>query len=172
MQQEKLVEVQGKTYKVKYLMTSEAIRIEFKLAKLLVPTLGNAVGKMFSGIGDVESASTGFMDRELSLDSALEFLAAHAEEEETMAIIQKLFGCVTDANGVALPFETAFMGITLHLFKLLKEVLLHNYADFFGVLGGFVKKAFSQTEQVSASTPASAGSSQKSGASSSRASQR
>lgn len=171
MQQEKTVTVDDKQYRIKCLMTSDAIRIEFKLAKLLVPSLGNLVGRTFSGIGELEDQA-GVMDRELSVDKALEFLAEHADEEEAMQIIQKLHTCVLDGNGTAIPFETAYMRQTLHLFKVLKEVLLHNYEDFFGVLGGFVKKAFKRTEQENASTPASATSSQKSGGSSSRASQR
>lgn len=163
MQQEKTIAVDDKHYKIKCLMTSDAIRIEFKLAKLLVPSLGNLVGSTFSGIGELEGQD--IMNRELAIDKALEFLAGHADEEEVMQIIQKLHTCVLDANGMAIPFETAYMRQTLHLFKLLKEVLLHNYEDFFGVLGGFVKKAFRPTEQASASTPASAISSRKSGAS-------
>ena len=157
MQKEKTVQVDDKTYRIRYLMTSDSIKIYCKFAKLIVPSLGILVGKAFANLGDLQAS----LDQEVNVDSAVTFLAANLGEDEALAVIQKLMTCVLDGNGVAIPFETEWMGSTVHLFKIVREVLNHNYADFFAVLGGFVNRAFKKQE--SPSIPASAISNPKSG---------
>lgn len=144
MKEAKEAVIEGVTYKVMPLLTSEGLIILTRLTKLMAPAAAAGLG----GETDAEG-----VDEELNIGRAVAALAASLEEAQTLDTIKRLVSeqrvqhTNPEGNMVPLRFDHHFSGDYKALFQVVKLSLEVNFGDFFGVVGGLFKEALA-TELV------------------------
>jgi hypothetical protein len=131
-------EVDGVGYNYRQLSPTKATLIFLKLVKIFGPL----VGKMYGGEKNVSLDSAKDMAGDvssMSFDALIEVVVDRVDEDQLMLICRKLLADCRPANAMTLRLdvekdldkhleETPGM---MHFFKLMKEVLQLQYADFF-----------------------------------------
>jgi hypothetical protein len=118
---QKDVEVDGSTYCVHLLSPSKALKLSFKLTKLV----GEPMAQM-------ANASQGKDVAEL-LPIAVRALLSRLDENEVLGIIKEMVATCTLENK-PINFEDSFQGRLGHLVKLVAKVMEVQFSDFFAGL--------------------------------------
>lgn len=132
MQSNKTVTVNGKAYQVFSIPPTPALKNFLKLQKYILGPIGAAIDQAGAGSNIAE-----VLERNIDLGGALSKLAEAIEPDEMTALFKELIELgARDEKGNPLAFEVAFMGDIASIFGLVKEVVNHNYPDFFVMLSG------------------------------------
>lgn len=135
------IDIDGVSYSYRQLSPTKATLIFLKLVKIFGPVLGKA----YSGKA-LPTKSTGISAddlKDIPLDKMIEVVADRMDEDEIMAIAMRLLAetapaaNMTKLLGIQKNFDEHFeeIGGMLHMFTVIKEVLVLQYADFFGGIG-------------------------------------
>lgn len=137
MKQPQSVVIDGTTFSVSPLLTSQGLVVMSRIMKLLGPTAAGALKNGGEGL-----------DSQIDLSGALNALADRMDETLVLDTIKKLVNESTtqvstpDGTGMLkLNFELQFQGEFVTLMKVVKLAFEVNYGDFFGVLQGLFVKA-------------------------------
>lgn len=135
MQTSKDVSVGTKKFKVISITPNRALEHYFTLQKYILGPVGDIV-KTFTTASDFES----FQDKEIDFGAALGRLA---ESIDPKALTKLMTDLVADGaqktDGSQIIFEEEFYGDLGTVFGLVKEVVSHNYPNFFGMLLDLIK---------------------------------
>lgn len=155
MQEMKKYKIDGEEYEIGHFMTSKSTKMFARLTKLVLGPIG-------AGISDNSGASMdSVLDSAIDIDKMLTAIAANIDEDQVVSTVKELMSEVRLGTGMQFNFETHFMGRLMHMMKVLKAVLEHNYADFFGGVSGAVSGAIQRfmSRATAASTAQSGASS-------------
>ncbi len=140
------LKLDGHSYTVMYLSTSQAIETATEVGAVLLPALGKAFPK--GGVKD-------FSQQDLNIGGGLEALAGSMKPAQVLELIKTLCGCVAlDGQGLLAEslFEEHFKGAPGRALKVASKSFEVNCGDFFASavsLAGLTKRT--------ASTPAPQG---------------
>lgn len=142
MIQTKTRDINGHAYEVTEFPAVRSLRIAIRLAKLIGPGLGRAVG---------EAGVSGIMDGKLSIGDAVQALTDRLDEVATTQLVLDLFA-MTHRDRRALDseaaFNDAFTGRLDEMLAALKFVLEVNFGGFFGAVGAGIGKAVAAPGQA------------------------
>lgn len=142
--------IDDKEYEIGHFMTSKATKLLTRITKFILGPLGASLSDV--NFLDLDK----IMESNITVDKAVMVLATQIDEEMVLSTIKELMSEVKLGTGMPISFETHFMGNTMHMFKIVRKVLEHNYGDFFGGLGGALRGAIArvatQGRQTSTST--------------------
>ena len=123
--------IKGREYQIYYMPPKKAIKILSRLLKI--------VGKGISGAlstANTETTTEKFFDQEINIGGLVEGLIERLDENSVLSLIDELLVHVEIDNGEGnfrkINFEQDFHRKLADLFLVLKEVIVINYADFFG----------------------------------------
>ena len=126
MSSSKVIELNGKSYKINTLPPSRAIKLLSKITKIV-----GAPMALMAGNGGNEEVV------EELIPKAMMILVDKLDEDMVLNILKEMMTCVfVDNKSIA--FETEFMGNLETLFDLAKEVLEVNYSGFLGKISGLM----------------------------------
>jgi len=139
----KTVEVDGVSYSICQLSPTKATLTFMKLVKVFGPALGKGINLGGASLEEAKKAAGGL---DLSMDEIIETIADRVDEDKMMKIFRTLLEPCFPSNspkhtlGVVEHYDFHFDSTPglFHVFKVMKEVLQLNYADFFaeaGILG-------------------------------------
>ena len=139
MQSSKKVTVNGKNFEVYSIPPTAALKNYLKLQKLLLGPVGEAI----NSAGSIPGGNIAeVLERNIDIGSALGKLAEAINPDELTALFKELIELgARDEKGLPIQFEIYFMGNIAEVFGLVKEVVGHNYPNFFGMLFGLVNFA-------------------------------
>ena len=140
----KIVEVDGIRYSYRQLSPTTATFIFLKLIKIFGPVLGKAYGGDSASIAGVKNIAGDLSKK--SIADIIDTVVDRIDPDEMMNVSRKLLSDTFPANklnlnlGVESNFDQHFEDTPgmLHFFKLMKEVLQLQYADFFIGIGSLV----------------------------------
>ena len=115
---------------VHYLVTQYPARLALQLLVRLSKIIGKPLGILTAQTDDEEVKKN-------LIGEAIDALTQRIDADETLNLVEQLLKCVTIFDGNTnrqIIFDIDFQGRLGHLFKLLKEVLSFQYADFLGDL--------------------------------------
>jgi hypothetical protein len=128
----------GDVYKrqVHYLATQYPARQALQLLIRLSKVVGKPLGILTAQTDDEQTKKN-------LIGEAIDALTQKIEADETLNLVEQILKCVTIFDGDTnrqIIFDIDFQGRLGHLFKLLKEVLSFQYADFLGDLAAITPK--------------------------------
>jgi hypothetical protein len=124
MHGQKEVSIDGDEYAISLFPAGQGLKLLSKLTGLL----GGPLAKLAEG-----PEAEGAEDSGQLLGAAMASLCENLEKTDVVALVKELLS-VVQVNGQKLPFDTHFAGKYGPLLKVVKEVVEHNYSDFFGAL--------------------------------------
>lgn len=127
MSSSKVLDIEGKSYKINTLPPSRAIKLLSKITKIV----GGPMALMAGNGGDESKV-------EELIPQAMSVLVDKLDEDVVLGIVKEMVSCVFVDNK-SINFETEFMGKLGVLFDLCREVLEVNYSDFLGKISGLMK---------------------------------
>lgn len=137
----------GQTYTLHYLNTSDALKVLTFMTQVLGKPLSKLAGNLLKGeSNNLEN----ILDSEANIEDAVSSLIEGLNDPDIHIIIEKICTSVS-INGQKLIFEVHFQGKILHLCKLVIEALKYNFNDFFCEL--FAKRDTSQAPLTTTQAP-------------------
>lgn len=136
MRESKTVTIGDVTYEIHQYPATQGLQLGIKLGKLIAPVMA-----------PLAEAKDGAAVTAGSLKAATEALVSGLEVEDTVRLVKDLLSVVV-AQGkgrLADIFDAHFSGRLGDLPALLREVIAHNFSDFFSGLVGSVRGANSTT---------------------------
>lgn len=115
------------SYTITMLNADEGLKLLTKLTKL--------IGKPLMELSKTQADQANALEH---IKNAVGLLTEKMDEDEVLSLIKRLLDCVImkgdGSMSVKTKFNTHFRGRLGHLFKLLVEVVNHNFSDFLDVL--------------------------------------
>lgn len=138
----KTFRIDQEDYQFGLLDPETAMKTWVRFLKMGLGPFGSLLSKVSLKGGKVDIG-----DIDFDLSEALQTLALRMDEQEVMDLIHTMLSQVRDKNGAELVFAVQFIGRIGHLLKVVGKAVEVNYADFFGVFGGLIKKMPMATSQ-------------------------
>lgn len=120
---QKLITVDGETYKLHVFMPSKAFKLGARVAKLL----GEPVVAMSKASGDESKVGD-------AMAHAVKSLMSNLHEDEVWVLINDLLACVSFENK-SISVDNHFKGRLGHLLKVVSEIIQFQFKDFFAAIG-------------------------------------
>lgn len=124
---EKDFSLDGEDYKIIMFPAEQGLKVLTKLVKI--------VGEPMMELAKMQQDKTAMYDH---LASAIRSLALKLDDDNVVSLCKTLCSCVIKGGDGSMTldrkFNLHFQGRLGHMFKLLVEVVNHNYADFLDVL--------------------------------------
>jgi len=141
-------QIDGETYHIGYLLTSEAVKLALEVAKRAAPIMGSGAKGVLTNLGEggaenLMASNVNDFIKKLDLEGLGVMVAAAIEPAELEAIIQKLCSVAVPHGEGNTTYDAWYQGRPGHALKVAVKSFEVNCSDFFASavsLGGLLKK--------------------------------